>query len=1135
MNTLTQFLSSESTARLVTALLHTLWQGTLIAGILYVALRRTPAQRAETRYALAVLALAGIVLAGLVTWAWLDLDKRTPIPVVSSKAVTVTSTKMIQPSFIDAAPFQEPAKITSWTSWAAGVWFTGIGVMFLRTLFHLLGAGRLRREAKLTDDQTILNLVNHLRRLMNITQQVRVCVSEHLATPAVLGVLWPTILVPASMLSGIPADQLRAILAHELAHIRRYDYLVNLIQMFIEILFFFNPAVWWISRQIRIEREACCDQIAVSITGQTFAYIQTLADWVNRLRPLPVTLPAFADAAPPSKLLDRIKRLLAPSHRPAMRLSWYAMLLTLFVAAVLLLCLKQSIFTAVSILSPKERIAKIERIKQEYTEPEANINKPHEQTLTVSGTVQTSDHKPLPADLRLSGIIYRPKWSTLYSIHAKNEKFTDSHLPAGQIYFQTSGSNYADSLTGPIEGKSGSVLKDIKLVLEQGFPALIKITDPAGKPIPHVNFSGGYKIIPNSFWWSINRNADEKGLIRFQDTGRFPIGYTLTAPGFQKQTGELKLNPDHPSILILKPARPVTGTVFSKKTGKPISGAPVMVVADGNQVYSPEQTSLSVPVNTDGQGNFIFTTFQDNIDYSLYIQAPGYGPAQIDHVSAGRTGLKIGLDPQWIVRGKILTDPGKHGEYTGPKTLKSQKTFRVREYNAFQTQGKTIPVTIRDGVGFFETTDLWPGELILTANNREFTFKIDQPETEVVLDLREVPENLKTRDVVFHFEFPSDLLSPAGKLRVKYTLDHRQSWREKIIPIQRKDTVLPLPVPCEIYYDAIDPVGCWIKGGWYFQIPQDKAPFTLKIPVSAAGTIYGRVLDAQGNPAGKADINVVVVDKSPEMESPYLYLSPSPQVNELDGKFMLSPLPFGGTYAVIAGLPLQNSWTVSRQIHIDDARPISKIELKLPEGKEISGQVLYPNGTPAPNIELSLTVEFNFNNISHSTGGPRTRTDATGRFLFKHVNPDIPGKYAVNFSSQREYQPLKIKVKPGGWWPLTIQLLPGKTLTGVVVDKATGFPIPGVPVEASATDYDWTKPAASVEAQAPTDALGRFQFSNMADREYSLAPRIGAMANFTSPPTLARPGQKEPVILRIDIPEGSTLKPNTSVPNVTEK
>ena len=84
------------------------------------------------------------------------------------------------------------------------------------------------------------------------------------------------------MVSGIPADDLQAILVHELAHIRRYDYLVNFLQMVVEALLFFNPAVWWISRQIRIEREACCDAAGVLWTGHRHKYAEVLVAWAQR-------------------------------------------------------------------------------------------------------------------------------------------------------------------------------------------------------------------------------------------------------------------------------------------------------------------------------------------------------------------------------------------------------------------------------------------------------------------------------------------------------------------------------------------------------------------------------------------------------------------------------------------------------------------------------------------------------------------------------------------------------------------------------------------------------------------------------------------------------------------------------------
>ena len=107
---------------------------------------------------------------------------------------------------------------------------------------------------------------------------------------------------------------------HELAHIRRGDYLANVFQLFAEALLFFNPAVWWISHQVRREREACCDALATELSGTATDYARTLVRVAeNVLNPPPVAAPAFGDRRrEPSSLNDRVQRLLAPGYRPAL-------------------------------------------------------------------------------------------------------------------------------------------------------------------------------------------------------------------------------------------------------------------------------------------------------------------------------------------------------------------------------------------------------------------------------------------------------------------------------------------------------------------------------------------------------------------------------------------------------------------------------------------------------------------------------------------------------------------------------------------------------------------------------------------------------------------------------------------------
>lgn len=228
---------------LVFALLHTLWIASLAAGLLVVALRCLPASRASLRYAAALLAQLMIVLAGLVTWSCLDPAAVQPL--------------------------------------VAALWLAGVVLMLVRMALAVADAGRFVRHGRAADSSTV-ELVDHLRHELGITHRVRVVISQVCRSPAVASVFWPALVMPVSLLTELSPQALRAILLHELAHIRRHDYLINLAQMLIEAVLFFNPAIWWISRQIRIECEACCDALAVRTTGDPLVYSQALADWAER-------------------------------------------------------------------------------------------------------------------------------------------------------------------------------------------------------------------------------------------------------------------------------------------------------------------------------------------------------------------------------------------------------------------------------------------------------------------------------------------------------------------------------------------------------------------------------------------------------------------------------------------------------------------------------------------------------------------------------------------------------------------------------------------------------------------------------------------------------------------------------------
>ena len=333
---------------LVHALLHTLWQGALAASGLFLALRLIPARRANLRYGLSVAALTLVLLSGMGSWALLDTPPPPPMGAMEGQRPPATvagnppgrlavssATALAQDerrkSVRPAGPYPPvgipyPAGSSkAWVRWVAACWLLGAGASLLRAAKGAFGAGRLRRRCRDVTDPRILALTEELRARLGLSRRVRLLASAEIGVPSVMGVLWPAVLLPASMLTGVPTEQLRAIMAHELTHIRRWDYLVNLAQMFVEALLFFNPFVWWISRQIRVEREACCDQLAARECQSPASYVEALVAVIERARHAASPAPVLAASGPDiggGNALERVRRLLVPGYQPALRRRW---------------------------------------------------------------------------------------------------------------------------------------------------------------------------------------------------------------------------------------------------------------------------------------------------------------------------------------------------------------------------------------------------------------------------------------------------------------------------------------------------------------------------------------------------------------------------------------------------------------------------------------------------------------------------------------------------------------------------------------------------------------------------------------------------------------------------------------------
>lgn len=294
-----------------TAILHSIWQDAAIALALWATLRAAGRASADVRYVICCAGLAAMVLLPLMTFA--DtlgsasrsglapplVDQRTDVPLVLADGSRIWTNRSIPAAGLLASLY----------GWIVPLWLAGAALASVRMVWATRHV-RLVCRTGVAAPAGIAAVVDRLAA-GRVARRITVLVTALTASPATVGWLKPVILLPPALLTGLSASQIEAILAHEIAHIRRHDYMVNLVQMAAETLFFYHPAVWWASRRIRAERELCCDDVAVRTSGNPQDYAQALAAVARHA----VSVAAIGAAGP--SLPQRVRRLLAaPAEAP---------------------------------------------------------------------------------------------------------------------------------------------------------------------------------------------------------------------------------------------------------------------------------------------------------------------------------------------------------------------------------------------------------------------------------------------------------------------------------------------------------------------------------------------------------------------------------------------------------------------------------------------------------------------------------------------------------------------------------------------------------------------------------------------------------------------------------------------------
>jgi GWxTD domain-containing protein len=305
MNALQHFVASPLAQAIGWTILHSLWQGALLATLLGLVMLAIPSPR--VRYVGACAAMLLMVIAFGATLVYF-LPAGTPV----SHAPHAPFALWRAPEAASPAPSWY-SNLTAAVPWFAPFWFAGVLLIYVRALAGCLLIQRLRRRGICSPPARWQSELSRLSALLRLSRPVCLLESSFAEIPLLLGHFRPLILIPAGMLSGLPPSQIEAILLHELAHIRRHDYLLNALQRLVEGLFFYHPAIWWISSVIRTERENCCDDIVVGITANPREYAKTLAA-LEQYR-FSGRQPALAVTG--GRLMNRIHRLLYPKTQVA--------------------------------------------------------------------------------------------------------------------------------------------------------------------------------------------------------------------------------------------------------------------------------------------------------------------------------------------------------------------------------------------------------------------------------------------------------------------------------------------------------------------------------------------------------------------------------------------------------------------------------------------------------------------------------------------------------------------------------------------------------------------------------------------------------------------------------------------------
>jgi beta-lactamase regulating signal transducer with metallopeptidase domain len=1023
--------------RLGWMLLHSLWEGAVVWLLLQVAFVILHNKSAQARYLAACLALAAMALLPWMTFGSMDLSVRLrnasagsvpaffqsegassrSAPAVSSDPRSIPHAAGSLESFLPPAPAK--SFVDAFLPWLVSGWALGVSVVSCRLWFSWRSVRRLARTPLPVLSAAWQKRLGELCRTAGVRSIVRAGETAAVIVPLVVGWLKPVILLPLRVLTRLPAEQVEAILLHELAHIRRHDFLVNMLQSVVEMLFFYHPAVRSISRHIREERERVCDDLSVEWCRDPMAYAEALTTFEEFRREY-IALAATGDG----DLLERVRRILLGVEPRQHTPSLFA-IAGLLAAGVYLASMFLAPLVAAELMTDKERVAAIEALHPPGAETMSN-DKPAPQ-VPLSGTLRTEDNQPLPKSLATSGRNPQTPPEAAILSHYANGTMGGSLNFEGNSFYGNPGSGnvclaiwaegYAPLLLDHLEIKNQKI-GPLSLVLQRGFPARMHILAPDGNALPGVKLSASTRAMtryPTVGMPSVETDGDGQATL-----GNVQANTVLTVSAAKEgwQTTESVFGDwsrDHIISWTLHPAALTSGIILDRMTHRPIPDATISLASQngpdpfGPQNYGP--TNAPILGHGDEQGNFKLDTLNSGYTYNVYVKAPGY-PFTVFPIQPDDHNNRLVLSPGLRVSGRILDPKGLLNKAYPPVQIRcdvsiSPSAQNSTDYSLFQTFTRLRPVIPFSFSDLPSDSVVFPGlpanQVEFLVNGNWYKLQLTHDVDNFVIDLGKPPPSdereapLSTRPVKITLVAGKDSPAPGGDLNVQYdfygdTPKVQNFLVQKSIVLENGEAAGSFPAPNRLYVNPNGLIGYWFKEQ-SLELPDGTTPVTKTIDVIPAGAIHGRVTGEPNLRDKLFTSSLILIKAAPGLEGTNVGGNYVPA--EGSDRYVTGPLPFGGIYAVVLQQGT-SSYTVSPPIRIDAAHPIVDCDLHEVAEGILRGKFIDADHKPIGLESVFLTYVPN-EHCSFSTLAARTAVDGT--FTISNLNFNVPGHYELQLQS----------------------------------------------------------------------------------------------------------------------------------------